>query len=157
MTHTHAGCRSQVGYVHSGAKLWGHRIPREGEVHALNGGPDHFRALCGKEVYLQRFNEWGEEATPNVRPIDHPEAAKVTCKRCLALIARGGKKESAVAIGSYVVSTKRLGREGYVGIITENGFLQYTSPAQKGKGAKDRACQIALKFARHLADKKGMS
>jgi hypothetical protein len=87
--YTHAGCRSHVGHVPSGAKLWTRRIPRAGQRHALNGGPRLFIALCGETVHLERaFNEWGDPAAPNVRPATDPEARAATCRKCLRILAR---------------------------------------------------------------------
>lgn len=88
MTHTHVGCRphvGHVGHVHCGAKLWGHRIPKAGRRHALNGGPTVFTAICGEKVVLEQYDDFGFriEEPNNVRPVDHPEARPVTCKRCL--------------------------------------------------------------------------
>jgi hypothetical protein len=91
VTHTHIGCREHVGYVHCGSRLWGHHLPRPGKRHALNGGPARFTALCGEAVTLgRRFDEWGEEAPPNVRPVTDPDARPVTCKRCLRAIGLTG-------------------------------------------------------------------
>lgn len=86
-THTHVGSRSHVGHVHSGARLWGHRSPKAGRRHALNGGPVRFTALCGKTVALKTKNDFGEPAVPNVRAVSDPESRAVTCKRCLRLMA----------------------------------------------------------------------
>jgi hypothetical protein len=85
VTFTHVGHRLHVGHIHSGAKLWGHRLPRTGQRHALNGGPTHFTALCGEAVSLHRYTEFGEDAIPNVRPVTDAEAGRITCKRCLRI------------------------------------------------------------------------
>lgn len=84
--YTHVGCRPSTGYQHCGSRLWGHRIPKAGRRHALTGGPDRFAGLCGEAVLLVRYTEWGEPATPNVRPVTDPDARPVTCKRCLRLL-----------------------------------------------------------------------
>jgi hypothetical protein len=81
--HTHVGCRSHVGHVHSGAKLWGHRIPKAGRRHALNGGPVLFVSLCGEKVRLETRDDFGEPVAPNVVP-----TGEVTCKRCLRLLQK---------------------------------------------------------------------
>ena len=83
LIHTHTGCRPYVGHVHSGSKLWGHRLPKAGRRHALVGGPTVFTALCGESVVLERRDEFGYEVTPNVRPVTDPDALPVTCRRCL--------------------------------------------------------------------------
>jgi hypothetical protein len=92
MTHTHVGCRAQVGHRHSGARLWGHRLPREGENHALNGGPEVFTALCGTVVRAQVEDEFGfrrEGGANNVQPV--AAGRQVTCKRCRRLLEQAAK------------------------------------------------------------------
>jgi hypothetical protein len=77
-THTHTGCRPHVGHVHSGSRLHGHRIPKAGVRHALAGGPARFTA---------RYDDFGYEVAPNVRPVSDENARPVTCKRCLRKLA----------------------------------------------------------------------
>jgi hypothetical protein len=87
-THTHTGCRPHVGHVHSGSRLHGHRIPKAGVRHALAGGPARFTALCGETVALgSRYDDFGYEVAPNVRPVSDENARPVTCKRCLRKLA----------------------------------------------------------------------
>ncbi len=89
MTHTHVGHRARVGYVHCGARLWGHREPKAGKLHALTGGPSVFTALCGEKVAAQEYDDFGfrlEGGPKNIIAASDPKAT-VTCKRCLRLIA----------------------------------------------------------------------
>lgn len=88
--YTHVGYQPRCGYLHLQVEL--HRAPFKAvHGHACNGGPDLFAALCGATVALRRFNEWGEPARPNVRPIEDPDAGRVTCKRCLKAISNATK------------------------------------------------------------------
>jgi len=88
--YTHVGCRPHVGHVHCGAKLWGHRAPKAGRRHALNGGPKVFVGLCGARVTADEYDDFGfrRERGPDNVSACGPAAPAVTCKRCLRLIAR---------------------------------------------------------------------
>lgn len=76
---THIGRNPHVGYAHCGASLWGHHMPRPGKRHALYGGPDAYRSLCGVEVPATTTSEYGDVST-NVWPAGE---LSVTCKKCL--------------------------------------------------------------------------
>jgi hypothetical protein len=86
-TYTHVGHRPHVGYVHSGSRLHGHRTPNAGRLHALNGGPVHFVSLCGEKVDAQTHDEFGFRFESGPKNVAAAASAKVTCKRCLRLIA----------------------------------------------------------------------
>lgn len=89
--HTHVGCKAHVGsYQVDGGLNWErNHDPRPGRRHALTGGPDEFRSLCGEWVLLRDKDMYGDPIVPNVRPVGDVEARPVTCKRCLRLL--GGR------------------------------------------------------------------
>jgi hypothetical protein len=87
MTHTHTGYRRRL-VADGDCVRQRQRIPTGGKIHALTGGPELFTGLCGRNVLIRPTNEWGEPVPVlNVRPVG-PNAATVTCKRCLQLMAR---------------------------------------------------------------------
>lgn len=88
-THTHIGYKAHTGYVHCGARLWGHTTPKAGKRHALNGGPIVFTSLCGERIEADVHDEFGfrrENGPRNIICADATEARSVTCKRCLRLV-----------------------------------------------------------------------
>jgi hypothetical protein len=86
MTHTHTGFTRYVGHVHTG-RSYGHGDYR-GRRHALKGTAQHpyhgarYTALCGEVV----VSTDDVDERPNVVPVG--QCDRVTCKRCLRLIAR---------------------------------------------------------------------
>lgn len=91
MTHTHVGAKPNVTYQCRG-RLYGHSSPVAGKRHALNVGEylprcgTPYVSLCGEKVWPQYESECGQYT---IR--DHVQAAgakAVTCKRCLAFLAR---------------------------------------------------------------------
>ncbi|HVL12904.1 MAG TPA: hypothetical protein VM529_10085 [Gemmata sp.] len=88
-TFSHTGRRPQVGYSNRG-KLFGHDVPKAGRVHALNvGGFRGFTALCGEQVEpAAAFTEYGDEIAPECRSVrPGADAGRVTCKRCVKILA----------------------------------------------------------------------
>ena len=82
-THTHVGYRkasdSECRHIRSGRNLKG------GKRHALvaDDGIDRwYRALCGKRVYNERTDMYGDPIVPNVRHVGDTEARPVTRARC---------------------------------------------------------------------------
>lgn len=95
-TFTHTGRREKVGHSNRG-KLFGHDLPKAGRVHALNATPGAWTAfisLCGEAVHAARTaTAWGDPIPPECRTVlAGADRAKVTCARCLELMAgpRGG-------------------------------------------------------------------
>lgn len=94
MAHTHLGLRRRVGSSRRGSLLGSQA--KAGVWHACNhlhgkGDLAVYKGLCGEQVWMVS-EEAGHEidGTPSVFPIDEvaawPRPAKVTCKRCLAVI-----------------------------------------------------------------------
>lgn len=87
VAYTHAGYRGRTGAYQIG----GEARRKPGRTHAMNledtthRGRHIYRALCGERV---AEGHSGDEYAPNV--IEPAGRLRVTCRRCLAKIARGG-------------------------------------------------------------------
>ncbi len=85
--HTHTGARPNIAYVTRG-RMFGHSDARPGKVHALLAVGRDYVALCGERVKGRYEDDWnGDPITGHVLPAEDAGARKVTCKRCLRVIA----------------------------------------------------------------------
>lgn len=90
--YSHLGAIPNTSYAHRG-RMFGHTDARPGKVHALNGGPRQYTALCGETVAGEYEDHWtGDPITGHVRPATAD--ARVTCKRCLKVLSSlpGGRR-----------------------------------------------------------------
>lgn len=87
-TYTHAGSKSNVAYAHRSSRLFGHSTAKAGRRHALNGGPECFRSLCGVTVHADTHDEYGFRRENGPTNVFAAGCRPVTCPRCLKAIGK---------------------------------------------------------------------